>query len=196
MKLYKIIGIATLLLFSNLAHAQCTDKVSRPQLEPGMFVWGTMKGEVKTYVAQIITAGKTDFICEFLHSRSAYSFDNLTVLASNKKNMQALVESNVGGKYKKGTAFDLVAFIPYPEGCNFKMKEDFGPETCISTFTGGKSFLGLLSRKNGVLSVNYLHSNSTYTFNEDWTVKTVKNGTYKVGDKVSTVYAAMVELNN
>jgi len=194
MKLYKITGIIVLVLSGIFAAAQCPESISTSQLKPGMFVCGTMKGESKLYVAEIITAGSKDFIAEFLHSRSAYSFDNLKQTADNKS-FQVLVESNVGGKFKKGTPFDFAAFVAHPDGCNFKMETDFGPESCISTFPDGKSYLGFLTRKNGVLSINYLHSNSIYTFSNEWRIKTVKNGTYNVGEKVTTVFAAVVELN-
>lgn len=191
MKFLKIILAAVIVFAYNITNAQCIETVKKSTLEEGMFVLGVMNDVNKLYVASVITGDKTEFTATFLHSQSAYSFNNLTLLDSVAS--QALVEMNVGGAYKKGSKFVFSTFVAYPQGCNLLMKEDYGETMCISTFPDKKSYLGKVFRKNGKLTVRYFHSNSVYTFDDNWKILSVKNGTYSIGKIAPTVYAAMVD---
>ncbi|MEO6670088.1 MAG: hypothetical protein ABIN36_11470 [Ferruginibacter sp.] len=190
--------IVLLFIFSTLIapslSAQCIKTIQKNGLEPDMFLWGYMGDDLKKmYVAKIESVSGNGFNCKFLHSNSQYVFDGFTPFIGGKALQKATVNSSKGGKYPRGTIFHFTVFVADKTGiCNLDL-EDIQFQECITTFNDGRSYLGNVMRNKGNYIVSYYHSYSIYEFDSNWVIKEVTNGSYKIGEKVTSRYAHSVD---
>lgn len=165
----------------------------------------SVNGTAVNYVAEITNISGNAFHCNFSHSGSTYSFENVT--PSSEFRFTATVKTSTGA-YRKGDVFEFNVNRPnYAALLSQSNINDYLSNSLywftdhirvVVKFPDGKKYLaGCNKMPDGNLQVQFFHSNSFYTVNPT-TMKVTKTqgGGYLVGTKMQMFPALWVKAKN
>lgn len=165
----------------------------------------SVNGTAVNYVAEVTNISGNAFHCNFSHSGSKYSFENVT--PSSEFRFTATVKTSTGA-YRKGDVFEFNVNRPnYAALLSQSNINDYLSNSLywftdhirvVVKFPDGKKYLaGCNKMPDGNLQVQFFHSNSFYTVNPT-TMKVTKTqgGGYLVGTKMQMFPALWVKAKN
>lgn len=184
----------------------CLITVLHAQLQKNDFIKVvSVNGTAVNYVAEVTNISGNAFHCNFSHSGSTYSFENVT--PSSEFRFTATVNTSKGA-YKKGDVFEFnvnrpnYATLLTQSNINSYLSNELYWFTdhirVVVKFPDGKRYLaGCNKMADGNLQVQFFHSGSFYSV-DPTTMKVTKTqgGGYLVGTKMQMFPALWVKAKN